>query len=98
MNETPIDIIKFDLIFAFIMFFIIIVFAILAFRYENIYDSINTSFDKDNLWCYPDIYCQDNPNENFYSANFKVINGYNPSIIDHNIIFQYINQICLIIH
>lgn len=92
MNETPIDIIKFDLIFAFIMFFIIIVFAILAFRYENIYDSINTSFDKDNLWCYPDIYCQDNPNENFYSANFKVINGYNSSIIDHNIIFQYINQ------
>ena len=84
-----IDVIRFNLIFNFFLFFILIILFFVAYKTENDHNSILYSRNPENLWCYPDVHCQNllGDTANFFLA-FNFNNKFNEINSDQNITFQ----------
>jgi len=84
-----IEVIRFNLIFNFFLFFVLIVIFFLAYKTENDFNSIFYSRNPDNLWCYPDVHCQNLKDETGdFSLAFQFNKIFNDINTDQNITFQ----------
>lgn len=85
-----VEIIRYNIIFNFILFVLIIILSILAFKAENDYNSVSSSYNRKNLWCYSKIQCDLDTKNSQTINNFQYNSNHN-EVNDQNIIFQYFN-------
>ena len=87
-----IKIIRYNLIINFLLFVLLLIFAILAYTAEKDNSSILYSPEKADRYCYPDIHCNE-PDLSYNSTVTLEIAGYSGYLLNQNITFQSYDSI-----